>query len=305
MLKDDRFRIVDAHHHLWDIHGHIRYPWLTHDEWAFMGDYCALKRDYLPPECRRDSALHNVVGTVAIEAECDRSQQVEEALWFARMSQQHGMPNAIVAHAWVDTPQAEETLSRLCEIPLVRGIRTKPVISSGPGDQSVHGKPRSMQDPAWIKGIGLLKKYGLSFDLRLPWWHLEEGAEVASTYPDLPIVLNHTGYPWDRRPASLEIWRKGMHEIAKRPNVHCKVSGLCVPGQPWTAETNIPIIQEAIEIFGPDRCMFASNFPVDGLKVTWDRMYCTFKQAIQGYSIEQQQNMLADNAIRFYRMAIP
>lgn len=168
----------------------------------------------------------------------------------------------------------------------------------------MRGKPRSMQDPAWIKGIGLLKKYGLSFDLRLPWWHLEEGAEVASTYPDLPIVLNHTGYPWDRRPASLEIWRKGMHEIAKRPNVHCKVSGLCVPGQPWTAETNIPIIQEAIEIFGPDRCMFASNFPVDGLKVTWDRMYCTFKQAIQGYSIEQQQNMLADNAIRFYRMAI-
>ena len=107
----DDLPIVDAHHHLWDLEGQLRYPWLTSGEHSYMGDYSSLRRSYLPDEYRRDTALHNVVATVHIEAECDRSQQVAETRWLTEIAARHGMPNAIVAHAWIDTPNAEEIIA--------------------------------------------------------------------------------------------------------------------------------------------------------------------------------------------------
>jgi predicted TIM-barrel fold metal-dependent hydrolase len=129
-LYDD-LPIVDAHHHLWDLEGGLTYPWMTSGEHAYQGDNSAFRRTYLPPEYRRDTALHNVIATVHVEAECDRSRQVEETKWLTGIAAIHGMPNAIVAHAWVDTPESEEIIVRQKAFPLVRGIRTKPIISRG------------------------------------------------------------------------------------------------------------------------------------------------------------------------------
>ena len=91
-LYDD-LPIVDAHHHLWDLEGPVHYPWLTQPDphHSYMGDNSSLRRSYLPPEFRRDSALHNVVATVHIEAEADRSQQVAETAWVTEMAAQHRM----------------------------------------------------------------------------------------------------------------------------------------------------------------------------------------------------------------------
>ncbi|HEY4252293.1 MAG TPA: amidohydrolase family protein, partial [Roseomonas sp.] len=219
----DDLRIVDAHHHLWDLEGPIRYPWLTEPHASRHGDYSAFCRTYLPEEYRRDTALHNVVATVHVEAECDRAQQVAETRWLTEMHARHGMPNAIVAHAWLDLPETEAILRQHCAFPLVRGIRSKPLTAAGPGE-SVRGQPRSLQDEAWLRGLGLLQKHGLSWDLRVPWWHLEEAAEVTRRYPDLPVVVNHTGCLWDRTEAAFAAWRRGMRALAACPNVHCKLS---------------------------------------------------------------------------------
>lgn len=164
-LYDD-LPIVDAHHHLWDLQGHLTYPWMTSGEHAYQGDNSAFRRSYLPEEFRRDTALHNVIATVHIEAECDRAKQVAETEWLSGIARTHGMPNAIVAHAWIDTPDAEEIILRQKAFPLVRGVRTKPIISKGPND-SVRGQPRSMQDPNWRRGLALLEKHDLSWDLRV------------------------------------------------------------------------------------------------------------------------------------------
>ena len=297
----DDLRIVDAHHHLWDLGGPLRYPWLTSGEHAYLGDYSALRRSYLPEEYRRDTALHRVVATVHVEAECDRAQQVAETRWLTELNARYGMPNAIVAHAWVDTPEAEEILAEHCRSPLVRGIRTKPVTAPNPGE-SVRGQKRSLQDPKWVEGLGLLEKYGLSWDLRVPWWHLEEAAEVARHYPGMTIILNHTGYPWHRTPEALAVWRRGMRALADCPNLSCKISALCVKGEPWTLEANRPIILETIDMFGADRCMFASNFPVDSLKGSWDYIYSRFKKAVAHLPRADQEKLFADNAIRIYRI---
>lgn len=302
-LYDD-LPIVDAHHHLWDLEGAISYPWLSNNEHAYMGDNSSLRRTYLPDEYRRDTALHNVVATVHIEAECDRRFQVAETEWLSRIAAAHGMPQAIVAHAWIDTPGSDEILSRHKAFSLVRGIRTKPIISKGPAD-SVRGQPRSMQDPKWRKGLGLLEKHDLSWDLRITWWHLEEAAEVVAEHPGLRVVLNHTGYPLDRSPEALVTWRRGMEALAACPNVHCKISGLTVLGQPWTLAANKPIIRDAIRIFGVDRCMFASNFPVDGLKGSWDHIYSCFKKAVADLPLADRQMLFCRNALRFYRIDLP
>ena len=300
----DPMPIVDAHHHLWDLEGELTYPWLTSGEHGYLGDTSALRRTYLPPEYRRDTALHNVIATVHIEAECDRSRQVAETAWVSKMAAEHGMPQAIGAHAWIDEPNSEEILLAHKAFPLVRGIRTKPIISKGPND-SVKGKARSLQDPKWRAGLDLLRKHDLSWDLRVPWWHLEEAADVVREHPELRVILNHTGYPMDRSPDALRVWRRGMEALADCANVTCKISGLPVLGAPFTLAANKPIILDTISMFGVERCMFASNFPVDGLKGSWDYIYTTYKRAVADLDQRDQEKLFAENALKFYRIDLP
>src|ERR1700748_933024 len=160
---DKDLPIVDAHHHLWYLESTLRYLWLERGEHGWLGDYSRLRRDYMPAEYRRDTALHNVIATVHIEAECDRTQQLAETEWLTRIAAETGMPNAIVAHAWVDTPNAEDIIATPAGNPLPPALRPKPVIATGPTD-SVRGQPRSLQDSTWRKGLGLLTKYNLSWD---------------------------------------------------------------------------------------------------------------------------------------------
>ena len=296
--------VVDAHHHLWQLSGGpLYYPWLRdprpHE--FFLGNYESLKRDYLPPDYRRDAVGHDVVKTVHVEAECRRDQQVAETRWLTDIHARHGMPNAIVAHAWFHTPNAEEILAQQAAFPLVRGIRSKPVTSQRLCE-SVASAEGSMQNPKWLTGLRLLRKYGLSWDLRVPTWHLEEAAAVTRTIPDIPVVLNHAGFPWDRSDAGLALWRRGMKALAACEQVCCKLSCLCLQDGAWDYEDNRRIVLEAIDFFGIDRCMFASNFPVDGLRVSYDRMFRDFKRMTAELSASDRRKLFHDNAARFYRL---
>lgn len=296
--------IVDAHHHLWQLSGGpLYYPWLQDPQphEFFLGEYASLKRDYLPPEYRQDAAGHDVVKTVHVEAECRRDQQVAETQWLTEINARHSMPNAIVAHAWFHTSNAEEILAQQKSFPLVRGIRSKPVTSRSAGE-SVAGAPGTMQDPKWLAGLRLLRKHDLSWDLRVPTWHLEEAANVVRANPDIPVVLNHTGFPWDRSDAGLALWRRGMKALAESEQVCCKLSCLCLQEGAWDYEENRRIVLEAIDIFGIDRCMFASNFPVDGLRVSYARMFQDFKRMTGELSASDRRKLFHDNAARFYRL---
>lgn len=216
------------------------------------------------------------------------------------------MPNAVVAHAWVDTPDAGEMLARQAAFPLVRGIRTKPVIAAGPSAAdraAVAGAPRSLQDKAWRRGLAKLAQHGLSWDLRVPWYHLEEAAEVVRELPDtLAVMLNHAGYPWDRSAEALAVWRRGMTALAACPNVHCKISSLIVPGRAWTLEGNLPIIRETLDRFGIARCVYASNYPVDRLQGSFDYLLRAMKIALEDRTPGERAAFFAGNARRFYRI---
>ena len=286
-------KIVDAHHHLWRLaSGPLYYPWLQDDKphEFFLGDYSTLKKDFLPPDYRREAAAHKVVKTVHVEAECSRDQQVEETRWLTEINRQYGMPNAIVAHAWFDTKNSEEVMARHAEFPLVRGIRSKPA-------DEAH-----MRDPKWLAGLRLLKKFNFSWDLRVKTWELEAAAVVVRGIPDIPVVLNHTGFPWDRSASGLEMWRKGMRALAACGNAWCKLSCLCLPKGGWDYADNKRIIDETLDIFGVERCMFASNFPVDGLRVSFAQMFDDFKRMTAGLSASERAKLFHDNASEFYRL---
>jgi predicted TIM-barrel fold metal-dependent hydrolase len=294
--------LIDAHHHLWDLQRNY-YPWLrdkpeTH---FFLGDYGAIKRDYLPADYRNDAKSHNVLKTVHCEAEWDRNDQVGETAWLTEINALCGMPNAIVAHAWFHTENAEEVIARQAGYPLVRGIRSKPVTSLSPGTMTP-GTPGTMQDPRWLRGFSLLDKYGLTWDLRVPAWHLYEAAEVARSFPATKIVLNHTGFPWDRSEEGLSAWRKAMDAIARHPNVHLKVSEFGLKDKPWDYESNRRIVREAISIFGIERCMFATNFPVARLRVDYDTLVRSVGRMIADFPAEDQERFFWRNAEAFYRL---
>ena len=300
----DPVTLIDAHHHFWNLNQN-HYPWLSdHPEpHFFLGNYDAIKRNYLPEDYRRDSAAHRVIATVHCEAEWTRDDQVSETAWLTQVHEQHGLPTAIVAHAWFHTPNSQEVLARQAQFKLVRGIRSKPVTALRP-DLMERGFPGSMQDPHWLEGYARLQDHGLSWDLRVPFWHLPEAAEVVAMFPDIPVVLNHTGFPWDRSEEGLAAWRKAMEVIARQPHVWLKVSEFGLKDQPWDYESNRRIVLDAIAIFGIERCMFASNFPVAGLRVDYDTLVRSVARMVSGFSAEQRHAFFVGNAARFYRLDV-
>ena len=298
----DDLAIVDAHHHLWDLQRN-RYPWLSDEpkHSDFLGDYRALRRNYLPDDYRRDAADFRVAKTVHIEAEMDRADQVGETAWLHEVHARHGMPNAVVGHVWFTDPECDAKLAQHKSFPLMRGIRSKPV--TAPRGGSVRGEPGSMQDPRWRAGLALIEKHGLSWDLRVPFWHLAEAAEVAREVPGIAIVLNHTGFPWDRSPEGLAAWRNGMEALARCSNVHVKISELGLLDRPWTVESNRGVVLDTVAIFGIERCMFASNFPVAGLFASYATIVRGLREILGHLPRPQLEAFFAGNAAKFYRVA--
>ena len=294
--------IVDPHHHFWDLDA-TYYARLTDQplESFPFGNYDILKKNYLPDDYWQDSKGYNVIKTVHVEADAHTGDPLDETYWLTELHKRKGVPNAIVAWAPLIQPQTEEILARQAENPLVKGIRTKPKVSNSP-DEAIGGQPGTMQDEAWLKDLALFEKYGLSWDMRVPYWHLEEAAEVAHALPNVQIILNHAGLPWDRSEKGLEIWRQGMEAVAACQNVTTKVSFLLLPGGPWDDDLNARIIRETIEIFGVDRSMFASNYPVDRLRASFDTIYSLFKRTVIDFPIEDQRKLFAENALRDYRI---
>ncbi len=294
--------IVDAHHHFWNLDRNY-YPWLCDKKPIPFryGDYSAIRRNYLPADFRRDSADFRIVKTVHMEAEWDRADPVAETRWIETINREFGLPSACIGHAEPDRADIEDVLAGHAKSPLVRGIRHKPRAASNPRDAK-RGEPGSMDDPRWRAGYALLERFGLSYDLQTPWWHLDAAAALAADFPRIPIVINHTGLPADRSAEGLAGWRRALETVAAQPDVAIKISGLGRAGLPWTVEANGPIIRDTISIFGADRCMFASNYPVDSLAGSYRTIFSGFLAAVADRPREEQLKLFHGNATRIYRL---
>ncbi|WP_250517242.1 amidohydrolase family protein [Caballeronia sp. INDeC2] len=294
--------ILDAHHHFFDL-SDGRYPWLTdaYNPSFFLGDYRAICRNFLPHDYRAATAGFDVIGTVHMEAERARSEQTRENDFLARLQASEGLPCAAVAHVYFTQDDCAQVLAAHAGHPLVRGVRSKPVTAPD-ASSSVRGEPGTMQDDKWLSGLALLARFGLSWDLRVPYWHLEEAAQVVRGIPDTTVVLNHLGLPLDRSDTGLAVWRRGMKALADCPNVHLKVSELGLKGGVWDSASNRRVVREAVDLFGYERSMFASNLPVGSLSASFAQMIADVTGALPDADETQLRALFAGTCRRVYRV---
>jgi len=295
--------IIDAHHHFWDLERNY-HPWLCDEplKEGRHGDYRAIRQNYLPGDFRRDWDDLRVVGSVYVEAEWDPRDPVGETAWVASVAAETGFPTVIVAQAWLGRDDVAEVLAAQADCARVRGVRQKPAVAAHP-NEVVPFAPGSMSDPAWQRGYALLEGYGLSFDLQAPFWHLPEARALAERFPGITIILDHAGLPNLRSPEGLTAWRKCMRTLAEAPNTAVKISGLGEPQLPaWSVRTHRDIVLETIDIFGVDRCMFGSNYPVDRLYAPYRTIMRGFQEMTRRFSLGERRLMFCENAMRWYRI---
>jgi predicted TIM-barrel fold metal-dependent hydrolase len=160
-----------------------------------------------------------------------------------------------------------------------------------------------MLNADWRRGFAELARRGMSFDLYCNSTQLSsEAADLARSFPDTQIVLEHTGTPFDRSEAGLLAWREGIAAMAAQENVVLKLSGMGMSDHAWTVDSIRPFIIGGIEAFGPERCMFATNTPADLLYSSFEQIVDAFRGLIADFSPPEREAMLSGTAARIYRI---
>jgi predicted TIM-barrel fold metal-dependent hydrolase len=298
-------RIIDAHHHLWDL-GLNYYPWLSDRIGPRMyGDYSAMRRNYLVEDFRQDIGDLPVVASVHVQAEHDHTDPVRETRWLQAVADapvSGAVPQAIVAFADLSGPPAPVAvlLAEHAQFPHLRGIR-----------QMVHqclvpamNLPADyLADEQWRRNLGLLARHRLSFDLQILPPQADSGARLAAEHPYLDFALVHAGQPRDQSPQGLADWTAALRRMAQQPNVCIKLSGFGMFDVNWTTDSLRPLILTAVDCFGPSRCMFGSNFPVDKLMRGYRELWQSYDDITCSFSKEERAAMFHDTAARVYRIA--
>jgi predicted TIM-barrel fold metal-dependent hydrolase len=210
--------------------------------------------------------------------------------------------SAIVGHCDLSSPQAEDILSRHVQSERFRGIRhilnchaTKAIYSEAPHDDF-------LTNPKWLEGVALLQKFGLSFEIHILPAQMQRAAEVTRMFPGVMFMVNHCGLPYERDTQTMKIWREGLTELARQANVYCKVSGVFATDRNWTQDSVAEVVQPVLDIFGTDRCVFATNFPVDRINGSFPQLIRVLSEILKPYSEEQRRRFFCGNARIFYRL---
>ena len=290
---------VDAHVHLWDL-DRIAYPWLTppFSDDGPNGSVEAIARTYLLDDYLADAEGWNVAGMVHVDAGAAASAALDETRWLQAMADERGMPNGIVAFAALDDPEVEPLLEAHAAHPNVRGIRHIVNWHADPKRSYTHRDVTGFD--SWQRGFDLLGKYGLSFDLQCYPGQFANVASAIARNPDVPVILNHCGMPVD----GLDQWRRELGRLLPLPNVSVKMSGLGFIDREWWEESMRPFALELIERLGPQRVLFASDFPTDKLFSSYDYILNLFVGISAGFSEGEQRAMWGRNANRVYRLGL-
>jgi predicted TIM-barrel fold metal-dependent hydrolase len=296
-------RLVDAHFHLWDLEENY-YPWLSDDRPArtLIKDFSTLRRSYRARDLLRDIGDLNVVGGVHIQAEHDYRDHVRETRWLQRVADDpasRGIPQAIIANADFASPDVEQVLEGHCAFANTRGIRhslTRHLADAVPYDP--------LRDPVWVRNFSLLRKHGLSFDMELFPSQADLAIDLIRRNPDVQIVLTHAAMPMWRSPEEKALWKASIARYAEHPNVAIKISGFGVFDPAWNAASIEPIVSQVIAAFTPARCMFATNYPVEGIFKPYRDVWNAYFECLAGYSADEQEAMCWRNATRLYRLEL-
>lgn len=268
---------IDAHQHFWR-YSDAEFGWIN-DEMAVM------RRDFLPADLKPELDRFGFAGSIAVQAR----QSEEENQFLLDQS-----PLGVVG--WVDlcAEDAGERLDFWRAFPAFRGVR-----------HIVQGEPSGFLARAdFRRGISLLADRGLTYDILIYHYQLEEAIAFARAFPNQPFVVDHGAKP-DIRSGGFDKWAEDMREMAGMENVCCKISGLAFEADwsTWTTDTLRPYVYHLLECFGPRRLMIGSDWPVCLAAGSYERVMGSLIELLGELSPAEQEAILGDTAARFYGIA--
>lgn len=280
--------IVDAHHHLW--RPERGYRWL--DEPGLE----AIRRPFTPADLTAELAAAGVDGTVLVEGGRCHVDEAAELLGHAADT-----PAIAGVVAWIDVaaPDVARTIERY------RGLRGGELLVGLRAQVQGEADPDHLDRPDVRRGLAEIGAAGLVFDLVIRADQLPSAARAARAVPQLRFVLDHLGKPRiDEGTRGLRRWRGPFAALAANPNVTCKLSGMVTEAGPgWSAEALRPFIAAATELFGPERLMFGSDWPVCLLVADYRGVLAALQDALAPLTRRERDEIFAGTAVRTYGLA--
>lgn len=293
--------IVDAHHHIWR---QADLPWLSGPlQPRIFGPYEPIRRDYPIAEYLDDVAGSGVTRSVYVQTNWRNDRFEDEAAWVQRTAEDHGWPHAIVAFADFGVDDVRPQLDRLARYPLVRGTRMQLHWHENPLYRFA-ARLDLCADPVIRRNVARLVDYGFSFDLQVFAPQMADAAGLAEACPDVTFVLQHAGMLEDLSPSSRAAWRAGMTRLASCPNVVSKLSGLGTFIHRNDRTHIADVLAETVAIFGADRCLFGSNFPIEKLWTSYRDLVSAYRLAAASLAADDRDAVLRSTALRVYRLGI-
>jgi L-fuconolactonase len=276
--------VVDSHHHLWQLSQPFDYRWL--DAPALS----PIRRDYLPADLEPHLRRAGVDRTIVVQTQ----HSVRENDWVLSLADQHEFIAGVVG--WIDLTGAdcERQLEYYRQHRKFVGLRH--VTQDEPDDDFI-------VRPDVFRGLKALEKHGVPFDLLFYVRHLRHAATVAKAVPNLPLVLDHLAKPMIKS-GCLDNWEADFRRAATYPNVYCKLSGMVTEADwaNWKSSDLRAYVDIALEAFGPERCMFGSDWPVCELAASYGEVVAAMRELLEHVSPSERAKIFGETATSFYRL---
>ena len=298
-------QIVDAHHHLWNpvsSEPDVGYVWLR-DIGAPkpFGDPTPIQRDYLLDEFLSEPSKATFKASVHLQADGAIPDPVAETAFIQQLSDAADYPIAIVGFVDLSQEDAPEVIERHLRFRNFRGVRQILSRLEGRPEISFAGQDY-VNHPRWREQFCLLRDHRLSFDAQLYPEQMLGFAEFLERFSDVQVIIDHAGSPYDRSPQGLSLWKTGLTALSALQNVSIKLCGFGMFDPAWNGTTIRPLLDEIERLFGEDRMLFASNFPVDKLMRDYDSLLGDLDRHFQDRSAAARHKIFCGNALRIYRL---
>jgi L-fuconolactonase len=274
--------VIDAHQHFWELRQPFDYAWLDGPQMA------PIRRDFLPQHLAPLIEAAGVDRTVFVQTQ----HNLDESRWILGLAARHEFIAGVVG--WVDlsSPTCEEQLAEFMSHSKFVGIRH--VTQDEPDDDFI-------VRPDVVRGLKVLERQSVPFDLLFYIKHLKHAGTLAKALPDLPMVIDHLAKPRIKDHA-MHDWVDNLRQAANYPNLYCKLSGMITEGdwKRWKAADLKPYVDVAMEAFGPERCMFGSDWPVCELAGNYGQVHAALVEALGPLSDTERGRIFGGTAIEFY-----
>lgn len=274
--------IIDSHQHFWDFRQPFDYDWLQEPQ------HKAICRNFLPADLKPHLDAAGVDRTVFVQTQ----HNVQENRWALQLAEENDFIAGVVG--WIDlrSDACEDQLLEFQDHPKFVGVRH--IVQDEPDEDFI-------VRPEFLRGLRVLEKHQVPFDVLTYTQHLKHAVTLGEQLPDLPMVLDHLSKP-KIKAGLLDGWEQNLRAAAKFPNFVCKLSGMVTEADwgHWKPADLKPYVEIALEAFGPERCLFGSDWPVLELAATYEQVHATLVEVLGSISESEHRQIFGETAKRFY-----